>query len=110
MPFLYGVLLTLAAESIVFFLFGYKNKNFWIPFLLANIFTNLLINILVFLGNLVLPYIYLVILLYILEVFTVLFEYWIYSKKEGRSMKLFLCTFLANIVSYSVGLLIFGHI
>ena len=37
-------------------------------------------------------------------------EYSVYALACGRSRRLFLLTLAANVLSYSLGLLIFGHV
>lgn len=110
MNFLLGVVLTLVFEGAVFLPVKYKDRDFWIIFALANTVSNLFINLTVSLCYDIVPYAWLVVILYTLEISAVLFEYCIYSKKEGRSMKLFIYTFLANLFSYVSGLLLFGHV
>lgn len=106
----YSVALTLAFESIIFFLFGYRKKSFWIVFLLINIMTNLFINLTVVFSSVFFSRTVIILILYILEISAIFVEYYIFTKIEGKSLKLFLCTFLSNVLSYSLGLLIFGHI
>lgn len=110
MEIFYALLLTLIFEGLVFLLFRFKNKDFWILFFLVNVLTNLSINLILLSSSFFLSYTALVILLYILEVSVIFIEYFFYTKKEGKSFRLFLSTFLANLLSYSLGLLIFGHI
>ncbi|OQB52368.1 MAG: hypothetical protein BWX97_01394 [Firmicutes bacterium ADurb.Bin146] len=110
MQLFYPLILTLIFEGLVFLLFRFKNRDFWILFLLINILTNLSINLILLVSSLFMTYTVQVIFLYILEISAVFIEYIFYAKKEGKSIKLFLCTFLANMLSYSLGLLIFGHI
>ena len=110
MGLVYSVALTLAFESIIFFLFGYRKKSFWIVFLLINIMTNLFINLTVVFSSVFFSRTVIILILYILEISAIFVEYYIFTKIEGKSLKLFLCTFLSNVLSYSFGLLIFGHI
>jgi hypothetical protein len=110
MNFLLGVLLTLVFEGAVFLPVKFEDRDFWIIFALANTVSNLFVNLTVSLCYGIVPRTWLILILYVLEVSAVLFEYWIYSKKEGRSMRLFIYTFLANLFSYVLGLLLFGHI
>ena len=44
------VLLTLILEAIVFFLFGYRSKKSWLVFLFVNLFTQVVLNVILF-GN-----------------------------------------------------------
>lgn len=110
MEIFYALFLTLIFEGLVFMFCKFKRKDFWIMFFLINILTNLSVNLILFSLSIFLPYTVLVIILYILEISVIFIEYFFYTKEEGKSIKLFLCTFLANLLSYSLGLLIFGHI
>lgn len=49
-------------------------------------------------------------LVYPLELAVVAAEYSVYALACGRSRRLFLLTLAANVLSYSLGLLIFGHV
>ena len=68
--------------------------------------TNLRLNLLLAL----LPRAALTWLVYPLELAVGAAEYSVYALACGRSRRLFLLTLAANVLSYSLGLLIFGHV
>ena len=72
----------------------------------VNVASNLTLNLLLAL----LPCAALTWLVYPLELAVVAAEYSVYALACGRSRRLFLLTLAANVLSYSLGLLIFGHV
>jgi hypothetical protein len=90
--------LTLLIEVPFLVLFGYRRKEQIAVTVLANIVTNLTLNLLFML---VLPYRIPVILLS--EAVVVAAECVIYAFAFGASGKLFLLTFAANVLSFGAG-------
>ena len=95
-------LATVIIESFFLFLCGYRKKEQLIIVVCANVLTNLTLNlILLFFGRTAL-------LLAFLELAAVAAEYLIYAILFGRSKHLTLLTVAANILSFAIGLIIFG--
>ena len=96
-------LLTVLIETPLLALFGYRKKEDLILIAAVNVATNLTLNLLlglVFAGGSSAW-------VYVLECIVVLAEYAFYSRAWGRSRRLFLQTLAANVLSYSIGLLVF---
>lgn len=98
----------MALETLFFLVAGYRDIEFIIFCVLANITTNLTLN-------LILPALWLLdvdvsIAVYPLELLAVAAEYFIFSVVKGRSKKLLILVFSANFLSYAAGLLIYGHV
>ena len=92
-------ILTVLIEVPFLMLFGYRSRDDCIIIACTNVITNLILNIvLLFAGSW---------LVYPLEVLVVAAEYLIYAKAFSPSFKLFGLTLAANVLSYSIGLLIF---
>ncbi len=94
-----------------FFLLRRRRGRFVLVCVLANLATNLSLNLILqtaaALGTGRTP---LIVLLYGLELAAVWTEYALFSRLEGRSKRLFGETLLANVLSYCTGLLLFGHL
>lgn len=87
--------LTVVFELAVFLLAGYENR--FIPLCATvNVMTNLTLNGFLRDYNLLL-----------MEALVVAVEYIIYAMADGWSLKLFGVTLLANVVSFTAGILIF---
>ena len=94
--------LTVLIETTIFISLGYgKDRLFILLCIAVNVATNLTIN-------LVLNAFYGVPLILTGELAVVLMEYVIYAMAVGNSVKLLLHTALANIVSFGIGILLFG--
>ena len=95
--------LTVVIEGTFFAVLGYRDRRSLTVIVCANVITNLLLNLtvwLVFFGR---PGLW----IYGMEALVVLAEYAIYAVAFGRSWKLFFLTLAANCISYGVGLLAF---
>ena len=105
--FIEACLLTVAIETALFAFFGYRNRNAVVIVICANVITNLLLNLTLFL----LPD-YRSILVPAGEIAVVLTEYCIYAAAFGHSGKLFVLTAMANALSYMTGCLwqYFSHL
>ena len=94
--------LTIALELLFFAFTSYRRRQYFMLLCAAvNAATNLTLN-LILRGRGTLP----VILL--LEALVVIIEYAIYAAAYGRSGKLLLLTFGANLLSFLTGVLLFG--
>ena len=95
-------LLTVAVETALFALYGYRSRDDLTIVACANVITNLTLNLLlafVFSHNAhfwVLP----------LEITVIAAEYLIYAKAFGASKKLFLQTLAANVLSFALGVIL----
>lgn len=93
--------LTVVIETAFFSLFGYwKEKYFLVLCPAVNIATNLTIN-------LILSYYFEWWLVAVLEVLVVAAEYAVYAAAYGQSKKLFALTLAANVVSFTIGFILF---
>ena len=93
--------LTVVIETAFFALLGYwKEKYFLILCPAVNVATNLSIN-------LILSFYFEWWLVAVLEVMVVAAEYSVYAAAYGRSKKLFALTLAANIVSFTIGFIMF---
>ena len=99
-PFIEACSLTVAIETALFALFGYRNKNAVVIVICANVITNLLLNLTLY----ILPK-YRGMLVPTGEFAVVIAEYCIYAAAFGHSGKLFGLTALANAASYAGGCL-----
>lgn len=95
-------ILTVAIETPFFMLFGFRKKDDITIVVCTNVLTNIILNLL-----LMLVFKNTQIWVYFLEALVVLCEYGIYAAAFGRSAKLFLLTLAANVLSYTIGLLLF---
>ncbi|MBR0342714.1 MAG: hypothetical protein IJH64_10820 [Oscillospiraceae bacterium] len=95
-------LLTVAIEGAFFCVLGLRSWYAGTVIVCANIITNIVLNLFLSLTGW-----YSAIPLIILEALVVLAEYWIYSKAFGGSNKLLIQTVIANILSFTIGLLVF---
>lgn len=104
MSLLLACALTVAIETLFFLLVGWRDRQFLLLCVSANVLTNLSMNLLILLlarfglwhRPLALP----------LELCVVAAEYAIYAIVRQRGGKLLLLTLAANVLSCSVGLLI----
>ena len=94
--------MTIALELLFFAFTSYRRRQYFMLLCaVVNIATNLTLN-LILNGRRTLP----VILL--LELLVVIIEYVIYAIGYGRSGRLFLLTFGANLLSFLTGVVLFG--
>lgn len=102
-PLLVACLLTMALETTFFALFrGTCRWDFLALCLAVNMTTNLTLNtVLLFTGRSGST-------VYLLEMVVVAVEYGVYALGIGGSRKLFFQTLAANILSYTLGGLLFG--
>ena len=103
---LLACLLTVAVETALFALFGYRSRDDLTIVIYANVVTNLTLNLLL---AFVFPYDAHFWVLP-LEIIVVLAEFLIYAKAFGASKKLFVLTLAANVLSFALGVMlpIFG--
>jgi hypothetical protein len=99
---LLACLLTVAVETALFALFGYRSRDDLTIVAYANVITNLMLNLLL---AFVFPYDAHFWVLP-LEILVVLIEFLIYTKAFGASKKLFLQTLAANVLSFALGVLL----
>lgn len=97
--------LTVVIELIFFLLIGKRSRDFAFVCVLINIATNLTLNLVLSLMNLIGWYGNLQVI--VLEVLVVFTEYRVYALLEGKSQKLMLLTIAANVITYGLGLVIF---
>lgn len=96
-------LLTVLIETPLCWLLGWRNRNEVTIVVCVNVVSNLLLNLTLYLafpngaGNWI----------YLLEALVVAGEYAVYALASRPGWKLFGMTFLANLVSYGLGLLFF---
>ena len=97
------ILLTLAIEAVVFFLFWYRDRRSWIIFILINLVTQGALNI--WLHNASNFSSYLIILLIVAEAFVILIEVigFLIFIKEHKKMRTFFYVLIANNVSLVLG-------
>ena len=97
-------LLTLLIETPLFYLWGWRDRRDVTVVVCVNVISNLLLNLtllLAFPGRGAGHWVYL------LEALVVAGEYAVYALASRPSWKLLLQTFAANLLSYTIGLLIF---
>lgn len=108
MNFVYACAITVAAETAFFALIGFRDRAFITVCILANVATNLSLNLLLWwfytLG------LNTAILVYPLEIAAVFTEFAVYAALRAPSGKLLFLTAAANAISYTLGLLLFGHV
>lgn len=103
---LLAVLLTLAVETAFLALTYRRDAAFLALCAAANAATNLTLNLILVL----LPGSAAAWAVYPLEAAVVVAEYAVYAYACGRSKKLFWLTLAANVLSYCLGLILFGHV
>ena len=103
---LWAALLTVAVETVFFAVTYRRDAAFLVLCAALNIATNLALNLLLS----CLPQGELYWLIYPLELAVVAIEYAVYTYACGGSKKLFLLTLAANVLSYCIGLALFGHV
>ena len=96
-------LLTVLIEGGFFALFGYRDGFSLTVIVCANVITNLLLNLVIWLFFAFDPGSW----IYVMELCVVAAEYAIFALAFGRGRKLFFLTLAANCISYGLGLLIF---
>lgn len=103
---LWAALLTVVVETVFLAVTYRRDAAFLVLCAALNIATNLALNLLLS----CLPQGELYWLIYPLELAVVAIEYAVYAYACGRSKKLFLLTLAANVLSYCIGLALFGHV
>ena len=103
---LWAALLTVAVETVFLAVTYRRDSAFLVLCAALNIATNLALNLLLS----CLPQGELYWLIYPLELAVVAIEYAVYTYACGGSKKLFLLTLAANVLSYCIGLALFGHV
>ena len=96
-------IVTVAAETALFWCFGYRDPFSLKIVALANVITNLSLNIFLFF----VPSMYPFPLILLPEAVVLAAEYFIYSRAFGGSLRLFLITAAANITTFIIGVLFF---
>ena len=94
--------LTALIETVFFRAAGFRDKDFLLLSAAVNLMTNLSLNLILNLTG------WGTVGVLFLEAAVVGSEYLCYSSAEGRSARLFLLTFAANLVSFFMGVLIYG--
>ena len=96
-------LLTVVIEASFLAIVGYRDRRSLTVIVCANVVTNLLLNLFLWLivredpGGWI----------YLMEALVVAAEYAIYARAFGRAWRLFFLTLAANALSYGLGLMIF---
>ena len=96
-------LLTVLIEGAFFAALGYRDRYSLTVVVCANVITNLLLNLTIWLAFSGQPGGW----IYLMEAAVVAAEYAVYAVAFGRSWKLLLLTLAANCLSYGIGLLLF---
>ena len=100
--------LTVAVETVFFYAVGRRKPLFLLLCAAANAATNLALNLLLL--HLAAVGADLALLIYPLEAAVVLLEFFIFSAYEKGGEKLLFQAFLANALSYGIGVGLFGHL
>ena len=95
-------LLTVLLETGLFYLLGYRKKDDLTIVACANVVTNLTLNLTIALLSPSGPGFWLA----VMETIVVVVEYLIYARAFGASNRLFGQTLAANILSYTVGVVL----
>ena len=104
-PLLKACFLTMAVETALFTLFRETRRWAFLALCLAvNVATNLTLNCVLLLTG------WSGLAVYPLELVVVAVEYGAYALGTGRSQKLFVLTLAANVLSYTLGGLLFGFV
>ena len=101
--YLIGCLLTVVLEEAVFFVAGYRKKDFLLLCVCTNVLTNLSLNLFLSKSGLYS-------LTWVWEALVWLGEYLIYGLYEGFDTRLLFVTCGANLFSFLSGLLIFPEV
>ena len=102
MRFFLACIITVAVETAFFWLAGCRRRLDLEIVALANVVTNLTLNLLLGLAPALYPFPWIL----LLEAVVVAAEYLIYRHSFGGSLKLFLLTLAANVITYGIGLII----
>jgi hypothetical protein len=106
-----SALLTVAIEVPFLLLTVCRSKTFAVAAVLANLATNLTLNLVVY--TLVFTFRFddsMWLIIYPLEMLVVCVEYAVYRIVLQPSWRLLILTLAANVFSYVIGVLIYGHI
>ena len=95
-------IITVVLETALFAVLGCRKRDDLVIVVLANVITNLSLNLFL----LLVPSAYSPVWILILEIIVVAAEYLVYRIAFGGSVKLFLLTLSANVLSFSAGLLL----
>ena len=95
-------IITVVVETAFFWIAGYRQRLDLEIVALANVVTNLSLNLLLGLVPSLYPFPWIL----LLEAVVVAVEYLVYRRAFGGSLKLFLLTFAANAITYGIGLII----
>ncbi len=94
--------ITVVMESALFWIFGYRKKEDLMIVALANVITNLTLNLIIAL----VPVAYEQFLVICLEVVVIAAEFLIYKRAFGGSAELMALTAAANLITYTTGLVL----
>lgn len=109
------LIITLILESVVFFLFQYRNRRSWICFLLINITTQLLLSLFLLHSSWI-THFYIrsidMAVILVAEVFIVFIEVvtCLLCIREHRKRRVILCVILSNMISYMIGSAFLMHL
>lgn len=94
---------TLILEGLVFFLMGYRKRRTWMLFLIVNLITQGILNILI--NSQGPENFYMIFALIIYEIWIIITEETVllFSVKEGKKLKLFFTILFANLLSLFLG-------
>ena len=95
-------IITVVMETALFWVFGFRKRNDMAIVALANVITNLTLNLIVA----IVPGADRLVWVLLLEAAVVAAEYLIYRKAFGGSARLFMLTFAANCLTYGTGLVL----
>ena len=95
-------IITVVVETALFWIFRYRKANDLVIIALTNVVTNVTLNTLIML----VPGLYDIPWLIILELIVVAAEYLIYRWAFGGSLRLLVLTFFANVLSFVIGIIL----
>ena len=102
MRILEACVITVIVETALFRAFGYRKKDDLIIVALANVISNLALNLIIA----TVPGASRLLWVLLMEAAVVIFEYLVYRRAFGGGARLFVQTFAANCVTYGLGLLL----
>ena len=102
MPLVFACVMTVVIETVFFRICGFKSWNDLAIIALSNFVTNIPLNLLI----MFFPDLYDLPWLLILELAVVAAEYLIYRRAFGKMRFLLLFTFIANVLSFFIGLVL----
>ena len=106
------IILTLIIEAAIFYLFGYRKKKSWLVFLIVNLITLTVLNILLSIGSSNLLNGYIIFSLVFLEFFVFIFEMiaFLILVKEHHRLVTALYVLVANVASLFAGGYLITHL